>query len=94
MTIRDQRAFIEWLDREHPSAAARQVVAFFLLAIELESWASPGYPIEDLSDRPRHEVRDAHLAVPGEGLYAVRYRHFYDDDTIDLLDITNLRGES
>ena len=90
MTLRDIQQYHRWVQRETPSVSAQQVARHFLAEVGVESWRHPSIPLPDLSAQPDSEVRQAELAVTGEqGPITIWYRHFYANDAVDVIAITN-----
>lgn len=90
MALRDTSAFDQWVVREQPSAAAQLVAAAFIESIGEAPWRSPSTPLGDLSDQPYSQRRRAVIDVDGEDSpVEIWYRHYYDGDDVDLIDVTN-----
>ncbi len=90
MPLRDVAPLHRWVERESPSAEAQRKARHFLAEVGDESWRSPSIPLAELSDQPEFEVRRAELVVPGEERpVRIWYRHFYANDVVDVIDVTN-----
>jgi hypothetical protein len=93
VTLGDVSPYAEWVARDRPSRACRLAVAEFLIEIAERYWAAPSAPIEDLSERPVYEAREALLSIPGEGVAQVFYRYTFPNDMVDLIGVMWLRSE-
>jgi hypothetical protein len=51
-------------------------------------WLAPSVPFEELSDRPRYEVRYAEL--PDTNGVVIFYRCYFDGEIVDLMEVTVL----
>lgn len=90
MALRDISAFDQWVAREQPSAAAQLAAAAFIEVIGAVPWRSPSTPLGDLSDQPYSQRRHAVIDVEGgEAPVEIWYRHYYDGDDVDLIDLTS-----
>jgi hypothetical protein len=74
--LRDIREFPAWIEREHPSLAARSVARTFIAELGDMPWRAPSTPIAELSNQPEFEVR-------------VAYLHAYATTEVDILAVTN-----
>ncbi len=88
MPLRDIEEYHAWVGREAPTVEAQRVVRHFLAEIGDELWRAPSVPIAELSQPPEYEVRAATLIVAEQSAVQVWYRHFYADDTVDVVAIT------
>lgn len=90
MPLRDIEQYHRWVARERPSVTAQDTARYFLLDVGIESWRYPSIPLPDLSGQPEYEVRQAELPVTGEDRPVVLwYRHFYANDDVDVIAVTN-----
>jgi len=74
--LRDSDALHEWARRQDPPVAG----------LASKPWLAPSVPFEELSDRPRYEVRYAEL--PDTGGVVVFHRRYFDGEIVDLIEIT------
>ena len=88
MPLGDISEWFRWIEREEPTTKAWSLVRTFIAEIGDEPWRAPSMPRPDLSDQPIFEVRSASLAIPGERVVFVLYRHDYESGVVDLISVT------
>ncbi len=88
MALGGFEAYLGWLARESPTAAARRAVEEFLGQAALEPWRAPSTPIPELSSQPDYEVRTVELVLPDGQLVHIWYRHTYVTHLTEVLEVT------
>ena len=84
--LRDIDALHDWATRRDPPYSIWMIVSSWVAGLDSTPWQAPSVPFEELSDRPRYEVRYAEL--PDTGGAVVFYRRYFDGEIVDLMEIT------
>lgn len=89
MPLREVGEYHAWIEREHPSRAARSAARTFIAELGDVPWRAPSAPIAALSNQPEYELRVAAVDVPGEYPVWVWYLHVYATGDVDIVAVTN-----
>jgi hypothetical protein len=83
--LRDLTALRDWAQTGPPDEVWNFVAAW-VSRLTFISYQTPSVPIEELSDRPNYETREAVLAFPASySEVTVLYRVIYNGSLVDLL---------
>jgi hypothetical protein len=83
MAVGDITALEAWIAASDPHPAVVNVVGRWIARLGAEPWQAPSIPLNELSDQPVDEVRQA--VVPDSGGVLVVYRQTYADGLVDLI---------
>jgi hypothetical protein len=86
--LRDIGALNERATQYDPPFSIWSIVSSWVAALDATPWLAPSVPFEELSDRPRYEVRYAEL--PDTNGVAIFYRRYFDGEIVDLMEVTSL----
>jgi hypothetical protein len=83
VALGDTAAFESWIADSDPHPAVVNVVGRWIARLGAAPWQAPSIPLNELSEQPIDEVRQA--VVPDSGGVLVIYRQTYADGAVDLL---------